>query len=308
KTKSEKRDADEVESDESKIELIEADSGWSHLGFENDLRSVSSCAKSVEDNSDDTAALAFLQSRLSSRVVPYEQAVFHLRIGPEGSAPLLQRGSSRCSMKMSTPQAHSPANDLQLLNRFSTSGRTMAFYLGIDAGGTKTICAISDGREIVGRGASGTIKIKKVGTDKARIALEETLARAFDAARVTPEQISASCIGVAGAGLPEVVEWTTSNMRELVPGPLTVVGDSDIAHESAFHGGPGVLVIAGTGSIAIGKNSRGVTARAGGWGPMISDEGSGFWIGRRAVAAAMRAYDAGQSTSLITKIMEGWKI
>ena len=184
----------------------------------------------------------------------------------------------------------------------------MAFYLGIDAGGTKTICAISNGREIVGKGGSGTIKIKKVGPEKARIALEETLARAFDAAKLTPEQVSASCIGVAGAGLPEVVEWTTTNMRELVPGPLRVVGDSDIAHESAFYGGPGVLVIAGTGSIAIGKNSRGVTARAGGWGPMISDEGSGFWIGRRAVAAAMRAYDAGQSTSLITKIMEGWKI
>jgi glucosamine kinase len=184
----------------------------------------------------------------------------------------------------------------------------MAFYLGIDAGGTKTICAISDGREIIGRGASGTIKIKKVGPDKARIALEETLVRAFDASSVKPEQISASCIGVAGAGLPEVVEWTTSNMRELVPGALKVVGDSDIAHESAFHGGPGVLVIAGTGSIAIGKNARGITARAGGWGPMISDEGSGFWIGRRAVAAAMRAHDSGHATSLIGKIMEGWKI
>lgn len=184
----------------------------------------------------------------------------------------------------------------------------MAFYLGIDAGGTKTICAISNGREIVGKGASSTIKIKKVGTGKARTALEETLARAFGAAKVGAEDITASCIGVAGAGLPEVVDWTTANMRELVPGSLKVVGDSDIAHESAFQGGPGVLVIAGTGSIAIGKNGRGVTARAGGWGPMISDEGSGFWIGRRAVTAAMRAYDAGQSTSLITKIMEGWKI
>jgi N-acetylglucosamine kinase-like BadF-type ATPase len=141
----------------------------------------------------------------------------------------------------------------------------MAFYLGIDAGGTKTICAISDGREILGKGASSTIKIKKVGSAKARIALEETLARAFDAAKITREQITASCIGVAGAGLPEVVDWTTTNMRELVPGPLKVVGDSDIAHESAFHGGAGVLVIAGTGSIAIGKNTRGVTARAGGW-------------------------------------------
>ena len=60
-----------------------------------------------------------------------------------------------------------------------------------------------------------------------------------------------------------------------------------IALEAAFGSGPGVIVIAGTGSIAYGRNREGQTARAGGWGFAISDEGSGHWIGRTAVAAAI---------------------
>ena len=64
-----------------------------------------------------------------------------------------------------------------------------------------------------------------------------------------------------------------------------------IALEAAFGSGPGVIVIAGTGSIAYGRNREGQTARAGGWGFAISDEGSGHWIGRTAVAAAIGAWD-----------------
>jgi glucosamine kinase len=183
----------------------------------------------------------------------------------------------------------------------------MAFYLGIDAGGTKTIAAISDGRAITGRAAAGTIKIKKVGPEQARRTLENVLTTAFTQAQIKPQDIVASCIGVAGAGLSEVVEWTTRNMQQLVPGKVKVVGDSDIAHEAAFSGGAGVLVIAGTGSIAFGRNDRGTTARAGGWGPAISDEGSGYWIGRKAVANAMKAFDSGRNTMLMGKIMEGWR-
>ncbi len=68
---------------------------------------------------------------------------------------------------------------------------------------------------------------------------------------------------------------------------IKVVGDNVIALEAAFGSGPGVIVIAGTGSIAYGRNRDGQTARAGGWGFAISDEGSGHWIGRAAVAAAL---------------------
>ncbi len=80
-------------------------------------------------------------------------------------------------------------------------------------------------------------------------------------------------------------------VSELVPGKVEVVGDNVIALQAAFGDGPGVIVIAGTGSIAYGRNREGQTARAGGWGFAISDEGSGHWIGRTAVAAAIGAWD-----------------
>ena len=184
----------------------------------------------------------------------------------------------------------------------------MALYLGMDAGGTKTSCAISNGREIVAKSSAGTIKIKKVGPQAAFAALSEAISRVLKAANAKPEQIVSSCVGVAGASIPEVVEWTTRSMKELLPGELRVVLDTDIAHEAAFPDGVGVLVIAGTGSNVYGKNEHGTTARAGGWGPMISDEGSGYWIGRQAVIAAMRASDCGENTALLSKIMKGWRV
>jgi N-acetylglucosamine kinase-like BadF-type ATPase len=87
-----------------------------------------------------------------------------------------------------------------------------------------------------------------------------------------------------------------------------VVGDTAIALEAAFAGGPGLVCIAGTGSVAFGRNERGEIARAGGWGRFVSDEGSGYWIGQRAVSQCLRALDMGRSSSLITGLMEHWSI
>jgi len=81
-----------------------------------------------------------------------------------------------------------------------------------------------------------------------------------------------------------------------------------IAMEAASDGGPGVVVIAGTGSIAYGRNASGQTARAGGWGYAISDEGSGHWIGRAAVGAMLRASDEGQASSLLESVMKAWGV
>jgi glucosamine kinase len=80
-------------------------------------------------------------------------------------------------------------------------------------------------------------------------------------------------------------------VAEIIPGEIQVVGDMEIALAAAFGGGPGVIVIAGTGSIAYGRDAKGRTARAGGWGFAVSDEGSAYWIGRAAVSAVLRASD-----------------
>src|SRR2546426_12051867 len=81
-----------------------------------------------------------------------------------------------------------------------------------------------------------------------------------------------------------------------------------ISLEAAFGRGPGVVVIAGTGSIAYGRNAAGQTARAGGWGFAISDEGSGYWIGRAAVASAMRSLDEEGKSPLLDTILKTWKL
>lgn len=184
----------------------------------------------------------------------------------------------------------------------------MKLYLGIDGGGTKTECAVGNDVEVLGRFTAGTSKIQRVARETAAHSLRAAVNGALHTARVEAKDVAYSCVGIAGASQPEVIEFVSEVMADLVPGGLKIVGDNVIAHEAAFHGGPGVLVIAGTGSIAFGRNERGDTARAGGWGSIISDEGSGYWIGKTAVAAAMRAYDSGQSTTLVDKIMKQWRI
>jgi glucosamine kinase len=89
----------------------------------------------------------------------------------------------------------------------------------------------------------------------------------------------------------------------IVGGTIEIAGDMEIAFADAFGVGAGMIVVSGTGSIAYGKNSRGETARAGGWGHAISDEGSGHWIGVAAIRAALRARDRGDNSSLLKDLM-----
>ncbi len=94
-------------------------------------------------------------------------------------------------------------------------------------------------------------------------------------------------------------------MRGISPGSrLLVVNDALIALVAGAHDAPGIVIIAGTGSITYGRNRNGEAARAGGWGHMVGDEGSGYWIGREAVAAVMRAGDGrGPATRLTAEIL-----
>ena len=131
-------------------------------------------------------------------------------------------------------------------------------------------------------------------------------------ANVSPAQINRACLGLAGAARPEIGALVRRLVSELVTGEIEVVSDTVIALEAAFGSGPGVIAIAGTGSIAYGRGPNGQTARAGGWGFAISDEGSGHWIGRAAVAAVLRAHDEAESEAanplLLTKIMKSWEV
>jgi glucosamine kinase len=187
----------------------------------------------------------------------------------------------------------------------------VSIFLGIDGGGSKTSCVIGDQNSVLGTGTSAGSNVVRVGEARARESLGVAIRQACAAANLSPSRIEKTCVGIAGGALPEIAEVVRRLVSEFVSGEVAVVGDMVIAMEAAFGAGPGVIVIAGTGSIAYGRNSAGHTARAGGWGFAISDEGSGHWIGRSAVAATMRAFDeAGAETPgpLLEGIMKSWGV
>jgi N-acetylglucosamine kinase-like BadF-type ATPase len=165
------------------------------------------------------------------------------------------------------------------------------FYLGIDGGGTKTTSAVADDARLLATATAGPSNIVRVGEAQARESLQQSVRQACQAAGITPEQISRTCLGGSGAARPELAAIIRGFLAEMLSSPIDVVGDMQIALEAAFGTGPGVIVIAGTGSIAYGRDREGNTARAGGWGFAIGDEGSAHWIGRAAVAAVLRASD-----------------
>jgi len=184
----------------------------------------------------------------------------------------------------------------------------VGFFLGIDGGGTKTSCLIGDESAVLGAGSAGPSNVVRVGEAIAGESLEAAIRQACVVANVAPAQIHRTCIGASGAGRPEITTVISSAVSRIVGGTVDVVGDTVIALEAAFGSGAGVIVIAGTGSIAYGRNMNGQTARAGGWGHAISDEGSGHWIGRAAVSATVHAYDEQQQPPLLNHIMQFWKV
>ena len=161
----------------------------------------------------------------------------------------------------------------------------------------------------------------RLGEQQARESLHSAIRQVCAAAKISPDRIAAVCVGATGAARPEIAETIRKIVAESIPGnsaaKIEVVADTIIALEAAFGAGPGVIVIAGTGSIAYGRDLAGHTARAGGWGFAISDEGSGYWIGRRAISAILRsrdqgiegrAEDQGRETTLTALVLRAWKL
>ncbi len=172
----------------------------------------------------------------------------------------------------------------------------MPYYLGIDGGGTKTTCAVGDDSHLIATATTGPSNIVRVGEAQARESLQQSVRQACAAAGITPAEVSCTCVGGSGAARPELAAIVRDSLAEILATPIDVVGDMQIALEAAFDTGPGVIVIAGTGSIAYGRDAQGTTARAGGWGFAIGDEGSAHWIGRAAVSAVLRASDPRDGT------------
>src|SRR5262245_54936780 len=180
--------------------------------------------------------------------------------------------------------------------------------LGIDAGGTKTVCLLADEQgaivsEARGPGANlhtaGELAVEKV----LHQVMEEAIGdRMFADRPIVP---CAICLGIAGVDRADEAQLVRAIMRRIgYKSRVLVVNDALIALVAGARDDPGVLINAGTGSIVYGRNAAGEAARAGGWGHMIGDEGSGYWIGREALAAVMRGADGrGPKTALTADIL-----
>jgi len=185
------------------------------------------------------------------------------------------------------------------------------YYLGIDGGGTKTTCAVGDDLHLLATAVSGPSNIVRVGESQARESLQQGARSACAAAGITPQQIAGTCVGGSGAGHPELAAMVRRALAEILPAPIDVVGDMQTALEAAVDTGPGVIVNAGTGSFAYGRNGEGKTARAGGWGFAIGDEGSAHWIGRSAVKSLLRTsdrIDGIPETPLARALFKAWGV
>lgn len=191
----------------------------------------------------------------------------------------------------------------------------MAYFLGIDGGGTKTRCVLADETTVLAKSMTGGSNVVRLGEAQAREALHTAVRQVCATAKISPHQVGAICVGAAGAARPEIAARIRSILTELIPEnapegapSIEVVGDSVITLEAAFGTGPGVIAIAGTGSIVYGRNAAGKTARAGGWGFAVSDEGSGHWIGRRAISAILSVRDQGLETALTAMVLKSWRL
>src|SRR5271163_3500840 len=182
----------------------------------------------------------------------------------------------------------------------------MSLFLAIDAGGTKTRCLLADETRILGRAVTGSVKLMRVGEAEASTRLRAMLTEVALTAGVTLGQVTQTCIGLAGLSIEAVREWAEREISSVVGGNLLLAGDEEIALDGAFRGGPGILIIAGTGSNVLGRAADGTMYQAGGWGPALGDEGSGFWIGQEALRAGFWAKDRGIATDLLTEIGEFW--
>jgi N-acetylglucosamine kinase-like BadF-type ATPase len=172
--------------------------------------------------------------------------------------------------------------------------------VGVDGGGTKTHAVVLDADfSILGEGFSGASNPLRVGIANSCVAIREAVDKACEAAQLRRTDLIAAEVGLAGARRKELSARMRESLLTLGIPEIFVVGDADIALYGATEGEPGLIVIAGTGSICCGINARGKTVCAGGWGPIAGDEGAGAWIARRALRAIAHATDGrGPTTSL----------
>lgn len=178
----------------------------------------------------------------------------------------------------------------------------MRRVLGIDAGGTNTVALLAEETErVVSRAEGGGANLRTHGELGVEKVLHRLLEEVEDPGGPRPEALA---LGIAGADRPEDEVVLRAILRRLgFREKVVVTNDARIAFVAGSASRVGLALVCGTGSIAWGRNAAGEVARSGGWGWHLGDEGSGFWIGVRAVREALRAADGRGPTTRLQELL-----
>jgi N-acetylglucosamine kinase-like BadF-type ATPase len=187
----------------------------------------------------------------------------------------------------------------------------MKYLIGFDCGATKTECAIADiNGKILYTTSGGAANYLVTGADETSKIILSLLNDCIKKFNADYSEIENILIGAAGAGRKEDAEKLESSLHQIFSADgikiksLTVVSDAQIALHGAFPNEAGCILIAGTGSIIYGKDEKGSIYRAGGFGRLLGDEGSGFSIGRKGLQAVAKYFDGRGDETLIVKLIE----
>jgi glucosamine kinase len=178
--------------------------------------------------------------------------------------------------------------------------------LAVDAGGSRTTYVLAEGERVLARSESGSIKRMRVPVETASAHLAEGLDALESLSGQSLSSVERTCVGTSGESVPLVSEWISQAIAARVGGKLRITSDVEIALDAAFHGGPGVLALAGTGSNVAARASNGQLTTVGGWGPVLGDAGAGYTIGRQAMRRAFRSVDRGDNPPLLDRIHALW--
>jgi N-acetylglucosamine kinase-like BadF-type ATPase len=189
---------------------------------------------------------------------------------------------------------------------------SQGLVVGVDGGGTGTRAVVMDAKQRVrGEGRSGPSNPLRVGIAKAANHVREAVDRACAEAAVHRDDISFAAIGLAGVRRKDIHECTLEKLTESLKEvrSIELLPDGELALYGATEGQPGLVVIAGTGSICCGRNNQGKQTCSGGWGPIVGDEGGASWIARKALQAVARATDGrGAPTALTGAALSYFKV
>ena len=181
----------------------------------------------------------------------------------------------------------------------------MNYIIGLDRGGTKTKCVVTDlFRHEIYNYTGFSSNLLQSGPQENAAEILDVIQQCFEKLVISVSDIAAICIGAAGAGREEDASLLKNELvlclnkleynREVL-----VVGDNEITLEGAFDGNSGIILISGTGSICYGKNEEGKKIRIGGYGRLLGDEGSGYSIAAKGIRCALQSYDDRKEKTLL---------